>query len=370
MGASAGGIEALRQVLRRLSPGFSAPIFIVLHTSSEGPGLLASVLGRSTGLPVAEAVNHAPIFPGRVYVAPGDHHLALEPGHMLVTRGPRENRQRPSIDVLFRSAARAYGKNVIAVLLSGLLDDGTAGLQELQARGGKIVIQDPNDAVFPSMPLNALQLVHPDSVSSATEMGPLLAHLVNGKMAEHSKTSSSRRENSEATERPTPGPLKRPMLLSCPDCNGVLQEFGEGKLMRFRCQVGHEFSPDGLVEAQNDEVERALWTAVRALLESAAVARRLAEAARNGGRLKSSERYEDQRRVKNNDADLLRKLILNRNALAPPETSGNGQAEQRSEKVHAIQRKPPNRSTPSKKKASMKSDQEGATSGSPQRVSS
>jgi two-component system chemotaxis response regulator CheB len=319
MGASAGGIEAFSEVLHKLEPNFAAAVFLVLHTGAESPSALAGVLGRSTSLPVIEAADRAAIRPGHVYVARPDYHLAVEPGRMLVHRGPRENRHRPSIDLLFRTAARAYGKQVIAVILSGLLDDGTAGAQAVKARGGTVIVQDPEDALFPSMPLNALQFVRPDAVSSAPEIGSLLKQLVNGHMPQSQKRNVSQPAKRESSEGPVPGPLKRPMILSCPDCNGVLQEFGEGRLVRFRCQVGHEFSPDGLAEAQNEEVERALWTGVRALEESVAVARRMAEYSRQSGRIRAAERYSEQAQARDRDATILRRLIYSRNGVLAPE---------------------------------------------------
>ena len=159
IGASAGGIEALSALLALLPADFPAAILVVVHISADSPGVLPSILARAGVLPVETAKDGVAILPGRVYVAPPDRHLLLEPGSIRVTRGPKENRFRPAIDPLFRSAAQAYGEQVIGVVLSGSLDDGTAGLWAIKDRGGLAIVQEPSEAAYPSMPLSALQYV-------------------------------------------------------------------------------------------------------------------------------------------------------------------------------------------------------------------
>jgi two-component system chemotaxis response regulator CheB len=152
IGASAGGVEAFRALAAALPPDLPAAVFVVIHTSAESPGLLPQLINREGGLPAIEAENGAPVLPGRIYVARPDHHLTLDDGRLRVWAGPSENRHRPAIDPLFRSAAYNYGPRVIGVVLTGYLDDGAAGLGVIKERGGIAVVQDPDDALVPSMP--------------------------------------------------------------------------------------------------------------------------------------------------------------------------------------------------------------------------
>src|SRR5690349_6123737 len=200
MGASAGGVEGFREVVRALTPGFPGSVFIVLHISADAPSRLPAILGRETDLPVAQARDRAPIQPGHIYIAPPDHHMILHRGWIRVVRGPRENLHRPAIDPLFRSAARSYGPRVVAVLLSGLMDDGTSGLQMIQVRGGVTVVQDPEDAEFSKMPENAVAYAKPDWVLPLAEIGPLLNQLVRETVAEKVEEKAAPRELEQEVE--------------------------------------------------------------------------------------------------------------------------------------------------------------------------
>jgi two-component system, chemotaxis family, protein-glutamate methylesterase/glutaminase len=188
IGTSAGGIDALSKVVAGLEPGLPAAVFVAMHIARES--VLAAILDRHGALPAEQAMDGAPIEAGRVYVAPPDYHLTIEGGRMRVARGPRENGHRPSIDTLFRSAARVHRSRVVGVLLTGLLDDGVAGLFVIRARGGVAVVQDPDDAVAPDMPRQALRYVGADHCVPAVEMGPLLSELARGDMAKTSKKKS------------------------------------------------------------------------------------------------------------------------------------------------------------------------------------
>jgi len=185
MGASAGGIDVLQTVLATLPLDFPASTFIVVHASPESPGLLPEILKRCSKLPVMYAVNNAPILPARVYVAPaGQRHMLLKRGRIRLAPGPRENRHRPSIDALFRSASYAYGMQLIGVVLSGNLDDGSAGLAAIKRRGGLAIVQNPAEAIVPSMPLNAMESTEVDFVLSAEEIGPKLVELPKSEVLE------------------------------------------------------------------------------------------------------------------------------------------------------------------------------------------
>ncbi|HEX8145479.1 MAG TPA: chemotaxis protein CheB [Pyrinomonadaceae bacterium] len=170
IGASSGGIETLRTLVTGLPADFSASIIVVLHTSAESPGILGAILDRSGPLPAANAVNREHIQPGRIYVAPPDYHTLVEPGTIRLMRGPKENRFRPAIDPLFRSAASVYGPMAVGVILSGNLDDGTAGLRAIKQLGGTTIVQDPEDALFSSMPRSALEHVRVDYCLPVAEM--------------------------------------------------------------------------------------------------------------------------------------------------------------------------------------------------------
>ena len=289
MGASAGGIPPIQRVLSALPSDFPACVLVAIHTAAEGPRLLSDVISRASELPVAYAVDGDPIRKSRVYVAPPDRHLLLDKNRIRVTAGPRENRHRPAIDPLFRSAARNYGSRVVAVLFSGLLDDGTAGLTAVTHHGGVAIVQDPGEARFASMPENALKNDSPQYVLPVRQIAAKLVELVGKGRRPRIKDEHSDSElNNEvkiaeidmsAIEVDKPGV---PSVYSCPECNGTLWEIREGKLLRFRCRVGHAYGAESLLSSKDDELEGALWTALRTLEDKAALHRRLSEdSARN-----------------------------------------------------------------------------------------
>lgn len=177
IGASAGGVEALAELLQNIPEGLPAAVFVVLHQSAGAEGLLPKLLNRSSQMTVISATHGEPFKGGQIYVAPADFHLRLDDGRMQLDKGPKENRHRPAIDALFRSAAQAYGSRVIGIVLTGMLDDGTAGLWEIKRRGGTAIVQSPEEAVYPGMPLSALREVNVDHAVPLAAMGPLLTSL-------------------------------------------------------------------------------------------------------------------------------------------------------------------------------------------------
>lgn len=291
IGASAGGIDALRTVMAGLPADFPAAVFVVLHLGPESPGVLPQLLDRAGPLPVVHARDHARFSPGHVYVAPPDRHLVLEPGVMRVTGGPRENRFRPAIDPLFRSAAQVYGPRVIGVILTGNLDDGTAGLWAVKQMGGIAVVQDPEDALFPSMPASAIDHVPVDHIVPLADVPALLVQLtemtvhdreaapaVLGQMTIEVEIAKDRNAVEAGVE--TLGP---PSPYACPECHGVLLEVKEADRVRFRCHTGHAYSADSLMASSALATDEALWNAVRALEESALLMQRMAETIRAEG---------------------------------------------------------------------------------------
>ena len=321
VGASAGGVEALADLAASLPGDLPAAVFVVLHLPATGTSALPEILRRHGPLPAAHVKDGEPIQPGQIYVAPPDHHVLLRTGHVHLSRGPRENGHRPAIDPLFRSAAREYATRVIGVVLSGALDDGTAGLLAIKSRGGIAVVQDPADALYPGMPGNALEHVQVDHVAAAPSMGKLLARLIAhldeppGAPAPSDTQVEIEMEglSLEAFEGDHPG---RPSGFSCPDCDGVLWQIKDGGLERYRCRVGHAWSPEGLLIQQSEALEAALWVALRSLEERAALARRLAEPARRRGHSITATRFEEQAAEGQQAARLVRDLLLNRDTFA------------------------------------------------------
>ena len=290
IGASAGGVAALSHVLARLAPALDAAIFIVMHTGAS-PSRVPKILGRTTRLAINHARDADPIVPGKVYVAPPDRHMLLEPGRIRLVHGPKENHTRPAIDPLFRSAAIAYGPRVIGVILTGYLDDGTAGLLAIKDRGGIAIVQDPADAEAPSMPRSAAAHVAVDHCRPLDDFGLLLSGLAaDDAMLSASETSDVRRESwtrlielehriAEAgvalTDRDWWNELTIPSALTCPECQGVLGEVRDHRVLRFRCQIGHAYSGQTLLSLLAATSEAALDASLRTLVQEADVARRL-----------------------------------------------------------------------------------------------
>jgi two-component system chemotaxis response regulator CheB len=316
VGASAGGVEALRTFVAGLPADFAGAVAVVLHLPSGGTSALAQILHRFGNLPAVTASSGMPIQPGTVHVAPPNHHLLVIDDQFALSHGPTENGHRPAVNALFRSAAVSRGSRVIGVQLSGVLDDGVAGLVAIKTQGGLVVVQDPADALYPGMPENAIRHLSPDHIVPAAEIGPLLAKLTT--------------QTSSAGRAPPPAPLvdlenvialnRRAAVdyqakgmgtssgFSCPDCQGVLSELGPGE-ERYRCRVGHAWTADAMLHAQGDVFERARWTALRSLEEKASIARRMAEDAGRRGSHRLVERYNRMADESSQAADVLRERL-------------------------------------------------------------
>jgi two-component system, chemotaxis family, protein-glutamate methylesterase/glutaminase len=275
IGTSAGGIEALRILTAALPANFPAPICIVVHVAPQSPRLVHEILNRSGALPASSPRNGERLQGGRIYVAPPDHHLVVEPGCLRTTKGPRENRFRPAIDPLFRSAAQVYGPAAIGVILTGNLDDGAAGLWAIKRLGGIAVVQHPDDAMFPSMPHHALERVKADHVVSLVEIAPLLERLTVRERPESGEFVVPEHVNVEVNiakeQHPLDAGLERiakPSRFACPECHGVLLQLQEDGRVRFRCHTGHAYSIDSLLSAIGEGIDEAIWNAIRAVDES------------------------------------------------------------------------------------------------------
>jgi two-component system chemotaxis response regulator CheB len=281
IGGSAGALEPLRRLLSDLPGDLPAALFVVVHTAPNAHGALGRILDRAGPLPADFARDGLRFEPGRVYVAPPDLHLLLDDGRMLLRRGPRENLSRPAIDPLFRSAAAACGSHVIGLLLSGMLYDGASGLRAIKRCGGIAVVQDPADALYPDIPRHALERTEVDYCVSAAELAQLLVAIVAEPAGPSPEVPEEIRLEARiaaqgSSGRETDEELERPVALSCPECGGALREIADGELLRYRCHVGHAYDAGLLLGAQTEGVERALWSALRALEERAALLRRMA----------------------------------------------------------------------------------------------
>jgi two-component system chemotaxis response regulator CheB len=292
IGASAGGVSAVRQVLSDLKPDLPAAVFVAMHRSASLPSFLESVLGKSSALPLIEA-SDGPIRQGAIYVAPPDHHLILERGKIKVTRDPKENLYRPSIDVLFRSAAFAYRSAVIGVVMTGLLDDGTAGLFYIKRYGGATIVQDPRDAEFKGMPESALSNVKIDHVAPLAEIAPLLTELVSQPLKYRRRpiSFSSVRHGHDMSNPNGKENGGAPSSFTCPECHGPIFISQNGSLTEYRCLVGHAYGPSSMVQAQYEGLERMLWSAANFLKQKANLEERSAEAARQAGNQKEARRF-------------------------------------------------------------------------------
>jgi two-component system chemotaxis response regulator CheB len=274
IGTSSGGIEALRDLLGRLPADFPAPIAVVLHTAPQSPGVLHEILSRAGPLPAISPRSGERLQNGRIYVAPPDFHLLIEPGTVVLAKGPRENRFRPAIDPLFRSAAQVYGPGAIGVILTGNLDDGTAGLWTIKQLGGITIVQDPVDAMFPSMPESALRHVHVDFVRPLREIPGVLQAIVAAPLIAQREPTSLRDLDVEVRIAKEEDPIQAgvitmgdPSAFTCPECHGVLLQVKEAGRLRFRCHTGHAYSADSLLAEVDSGIETAIWNAIRSLQE-------------------------------------------------------------------------------------------------------
>ncbi len=297
VGASLGGVDALQRLAAALPAGFPAAVLVVQHTAPDGPGLLGGILDAAGPLPAATATDGEPLQAGTIRVAPPDRHLVVRGCELRLTRGARENRSRPSLDPLFRSAAIAHGSRVVGVVLTGLLNDGAAGLLAVQRCGGRTVVQSPDDAAHAGMPLSALAALAPDYTVPLAEVGPLLQHLM--QMPTHPSppppddlVREDRLADTGATSIAEADAWGTHAPVTCPECGGTLWERTDGPLLRYRCHTGHAYTAQALVDEQDESIEQTLWAALRVLVERAATLDALARTERASGRPTVADRYE------------------------------------------------------------------------------
>jgi two-component system chemotaxis response regulator CheB len=325
IGASSGGVETLARLVSGLPEDLPAAIFVVLHTSAHAPSALPRILARNGPLPAEHATDGAVISRGHIYVAPPDYHLLVERDRMRVVRGPRENRHRPAVDPLFRSAAQAYGRRAVGVVLTGALDDGTAGLFAIKMRGGIAIAQDPDDAYFPDMPASAIEYVKVDYVLPVAEIPEMLTQLARrhvlddgtgaypGVREMEQELAGDKLEEVIMEDSKIPGTLS---AFTCPECGGPIYELRDAALLRFRCRSGHAFTGEYMLAEQAEALEEALWTALNTLIESAQISQQLGKEARQRGHLQVARRFEEREQRAWQRAEAIQKMLHNDQLVA------------------------------------------------------
>jgi len=314
IGASAGGIAALRTLVAALPPDLAAAVLVVLHMAPEFDSQLPAILDRAGPLPSHYARHSEPMAPGTILVAPPDHHLLVRGARVELSRGPRENHARPALDPTLRSAARAFGARVIGVVLTGMLGDGTMGLMAVKARGGITVVQDPQEAQYAEMPARALQYAQVDHVLGIRGIAALV-----GQIARSDVMETPAMEDDEPVRARIAGDFAAQMrgsrspeqsVYTCPDCGGPLWQADEGQMTRFRCHQGHAYAPDPLLAQKGEEVENAVWSAARALVERATLNRQLAARLRERGQTQRADSLYEQAEQDERHLQIMRNEIL------------------------------------------------------------
>ncbi|MDB4884684.1 MAG: CheB methylesterase [Gemmatimonadetes bacterium] len=299
IGGSAGAVEGLIRLMPGLPAALAARVFVTVHVPAT-VSALPSILTRVGHLTARHPADHDATEPSIVYVAPPDHHLLVKPGAVRVLRGPRENGHRPAIDPLFRSAAASYGPRVICVVLSGNLNDGSAGADAVAGAGGTVLVQDPAECVYPSMPAAALAEVPSATVLPLDQIARHLLALLSDPVPEVPEMTTHRSRRSLPV--PDPVELGEPEVealarsgvssgLTCPECHGGIFEVDIEGTQQYRCRVGHAFTAEVLFSEQGASIEAALWTALRALEESAEMAMRLRDRATDRGSVRAATTY-------------------------------------------------------------------------------
>jgi two-component system chemotaxis response regulator CheB len=315
IGGSAGCIPSIIELLKELPRLNDAAVCIAIHIPSHSPSLLPQIFANSTSMPVMHAQDGLELKAGSIYVAPPDFHLLIADGVIQLARGGKENYHRPAIDPLFRSGANAFGSNHVAVLLSGYLDDGSAGLLAVKRTNGTIIIQDPSDTIYPDMPRNALEYVEADCVCRLSEMVPfIMKRLKLPTVASEPLDPAVAKELEmvKISEGDSSGEMSgTPCGIVCPECSGPLWEIMEkdSSLVRFRCHEGHAYSALSLEASQDEDLEAALWSALRAMDEKVELADKLAKRAKSLGQEGAVLRYRSRCERTRGQADLIRKVL-------------------------------------------------------------
>ena len=313
IGSSAGGVAALPRVIQRLPACFPAAVCVVQHLATSRDPRLVDIIGRGAELPVVWGEQGAHLECGTVYVAPPDVHLVFVDDHIQLAMGPRENYSRPSIDKMFRSAAAVHGGRTIGVLLTGMLADGVAGLRAIRDAGGVVIVQDPEDAAFPDLPTNALRAIEPDRTLPLDDIAATLVALAGSPARPAAVPPELTLEARLDREGGDPRDLSRlgtQTTLACPECSGPLWEVNGESPLRYRCYLGHGTNAHELLSQNSEQIEQALWSAVRALSDRAATLEALALEAAQEGNVASSESYAARARDARTHATVAREFMF------------------------------------------------------------
>ncbi|GAB3883202.1 chemotaxis protein CheB [Spirosoma agri] len=325
IGASAGGVYALKELVATLPPDFHASLFIVLHVSSHSPSFLPEILTVSGALPVVHPQDGEVIQTGKIYVAPPDHHMLVEHDQVIVKKGPKENRFRPSIDALFRSAAYSYGPRVIGIVLTGMLNDGTSGMWSVKRLGGIGIIQEPREAIYPSMPDSVLEYVDVDYIVPISKMAFLLEDLIKESVSEKPDLPAKEDElmvteiNIAAQENAFELGIQdmgEPTRLTCPECNGALVSIKEGKIIRYRCHTGHAFTANALLAETTKSVEDSFWKAIRSLEETVMLLEQSGKQLAEGGNTVAAQQFMEKAREARERAKKTHEFVFQQEQLS------------------------------------------------------
>ena len=313
IGASAGGLEAIDAVISGLPRGLPAAIFIVQHMSPESTGkTLLARLSRNGAFKSKLAADGDRFEKGQIYIGRPDYHLLVKEDFVLVTKGARENRYRPSIDPLFRSAAVAYGPAVIGIILSGMLDDGTAGLAAIQRCGGITIVQDPKEADYPDMPQNAFNSIKADYCIPTAKMGVLLEKITSQEPGKNKAIPKDIETEAMIAERVLSNVAEVNSLglqvpYNCPNCGGVLWEMGEKDIRRYRCHTGHSYTASALLTSQSEKIEETLWVSLRMFEERKNLLNGMAH---KEGYTKRKGSYSERAKETEVHIELIREMLL------------------------------------------------------------
>jgi two-component system chemotaxis response regulator CheB len=317
IGTSAGGVEALLFLAKNLPRDFPAAVIVTIHLPRHSRSALDQILERAGPLPVRFVAHGERLRKGRIYLAPPDRHLLIEDDRVVLGHGPRENSSRPAIDPMMRSVGACCGSRTVGVVMTGTMHDGASGLWAVDQCGGVTVVQDPSDAKFPDMPVNALNRLRPDHVVTLAAMPKLLASLAAEPAGAPMPVPESIRFEIEIARGRSAtidemDRLGRRSPLACPDCHGVMWEIDEGELVRYRCHVGHAYTAELMNMAIDENLRRGLASALRALEERRELAHKLQkQAEHNNQRMLAaswSERCEEAQRELDVVRDAVRRL--------------------------------------------------------------
>ncbi len=327
IGASAGGLKPLTELIARLPAGFPIPVFVVMHIPAFEENYLPDIISHAGRLPAISPDDNDKAEPGMIYVAPPDHHMLLDDGHIAVKRGPKENGFRPSIDALFRSAAYSYGPGAVGVVLSGALSDGTSGLWSIKRLGGIAMVQDPKQAQYPSMPRSAMEFVEPDLRASPKEIGERLAEMATEPASDAVPTTGGdpdARRMAIETQIAAGVVIPEKTIIdlgdltefTCPECHGTLVRIAEGKTFRCRCHTGHGFSADALLASLSGVTRELLWQTTRSYQEASMLLEHIGNHLREHGDLALAGAFQDKARQITRTGIELHKLALSQETLS------------------------------------------------------